>query len=106
MNSVAGEAHGISLPLFSLMQDLEGRGPSEASQKAWEGLRCLRLGEDVSVQIVFDGPDTGISLISASPFGSLVLEELRARGEFPPCERGSCEPDHQGVCQWCARSES
>lgn len=97
----SSHAHALSLPLYSLLQKLDGHPSWEASLDIRKALEVLHLEKDLDPVIVITSHCTAINVESKTPTGHAVLEELRARSQFLPCPEGECEYASSGNCLWC-----
>jgi hypothetical protein len=94
-------AHGLSLPLFALMQRSEGENAGDASLRVRSGVQALKLEGDIDVVIVISQGAAQVGMEPRSDFGAQILREVMARAEFVPCPEGTCEYDEHGACKWC-----
>lgn len=104
MNSALRSAHCISLYLFEWFRDALEMSVEDAETFLREHLAQVNLAEHVQLKKVVNGVTT-LSFESLSPYGDTVLEEFRARSEFPPCPKGECEYDGSRECKWCGHRE-
>jgi hypothetical protein len=103
MTSGHGKAHGVSLPLFALLQRVEEEGAASASLRVRTGVHNLCLDKDIEVVLVIAKGHTSIGMEPRSTFGEMILREVMARSDFAPCPDESCEYAEDGACKWCGR---
>lgn len=61
----------------------------------------MRIEGDVDIVLIIQEGKTSLFVEATSSFGELIVKELAARVDFPPCPDGTCEYDAQGACKWC-----
>lgn len=104
MSGREGQAHALSLHLFSILDRLH-----DPEANAGEVLRDLEkyliessLQGDLTPVLV-SGEEVNIVLTPVTPMGDAVLLELFARCEFFPCPDGECEYTPTSFCRWCGK---
>jgi hypothetical protein len=99
------KAHCLSLPLFSMLEKNAGTAVEDASSSLAECIERMKLDEDISVVIDFTN-GVRCTLVGKTEFGLKVLEELKARSEFPPCPDGECDFGAEPNCIWCGHERA
>lgn len=95
------EAHALSLPLFSLIDSFDGN--LATLEETVEDIRDFILSHNLTLDIspVVNREETAVQITSLSPFGEVIIRELRTRCEFFPCPEGTCEYGQESFCKWC-----
>lgn len=93
-------AHGLSLGLFDFIEKMDGIAVRVVVHDLGEYIAKLKLTEDLDVVILIEDAGPHVVIEHTTPFGEIVIEELRSRSQFPPCAEGEHEM-RSGICRWC-----
>lgn len=96
-----GRAHGTSLPLFAVLQQVEGLEIEAATERLNATIQRLLLQEHVDVVLLLQEGAMSVDLESKSEFGKAVLQQLQERMMVIACPPGDCDYNAAGACRWC-----